>query len=175
MLESLLIKLQAVRPANLLKRDSNTVFSCEYCEIFKNTYFEEHLRTSASVIPNLFKGLSAGRKTGFKVLDTILEDLSDNFGRFLYCEAVRRIQNIYDKHRPDVLRIFLAIKHQFTGVVAVISSFNPLYINPLSANPTKWSNTLKTIRRQNQTNCLSVFDHFVGLAPKGLKCMLVSF
>ena len=97
MLESLLIKLQAVRPANLLKRDSNTVLSCEYCEIFKNTYFEEHLRTSASVIPNLFKGLSAGRKTGFKVLDTILEDLSDNFGRFLYCEAVRRIQNIYDK------------------------------------------------------------------------------
>ena len=24
------------------------VFSCEYCEIFKNTYFEEHLRTTAS-------------------------------------------------------------------------------------------------------------------------------
>ena len=38
-------------------------------------------------------------------------------------------------------------------------------INPLSANPTKWSNTLKqTIRRQKPTNCLSVFDHFVELA-----------
>ena len=24
------------------------VFSCEYCEIFKNTYFKEHLRTAAS-------------------------------------------------------------------------------------------------------------------------------
>ena len=24
-------------------------FSCEYCEILKNTYFEEHLRTAASV------------------------------------------------------------------------------------------------------------------------------
>ena len=24
------------------------VFSCEYCEIFKDTYFEERLRTSAS-------------------------------------------------------------------------------------------------------------------------------
>ena len=24
------------------------VFSCEICEIFKNTYFEEHLRTTAS-------------------------------------------------------------------------------------------------------------------------------
>ena len=25
------------------------VFFCEYCEIFKNTYFEKHLRTTASV------------------------------------------------------------------------------------------------------------------------------
>ena len=25
------------------------MFSCEYCEIFKNIYFEEHLRTIASV------------------------------------------------------------------------------------------------------------------------------
>ena len=24
------------------------MFSCEYCENFKNTYFEEHLRTAAS-------------------------------------------------------------------------------------------------------------------------------
>ena len=26
------------------------VLSCGYCEIFKNTYFEEHLRTAASVL-----------------------------------------------------------------------------------------------------------------------------
>ena len=33
----------------LLKRDTPAqVFSFEYCEIFKNTYFEEHLRTAAS-------------------------------------------------------------------------------------------------------------------------------
>ena len=32
----------------LIKRDSNTGISCEYCEIFKNIYFEEHLRTAAS-------------------------------------------------------------------------------------------------------------------------------
>ena len=24
------------------------MFSCEYCEIFKNSYFEEHLQTAAS-------------------------------------------------------------------------------------------------------------------------------
>ena len=35
--------------------------------------------------------------------------------------------------------------------------------NPLSVNPKKWSNT-----RNLPTNCLSVFDHFVKLALKGL-------
>ena len=43
-----------------------------------------------------------------------------------------------------------------------------LSINPLSANPTKWSNTLKQFVGKLPTNCLSVFDHFVGLALKGL-------
>ena len=41
-------------------------------------------------------------------------------------------------------------------------------MNPLSANPTKWSNTLKQFVGKLPTNCLSVFDHFVGLALKGL-------
>ena len=40
--------------------------------------------------------------------------------------------------------------------------------NPVSANPTKWSNTLKEVVPNLPTNCLSVFDHFVKLALKGL-------
>ena len=31
--------MQARRPLTSSKRDSNTVFSCEYCEIFKNKFF----------------------------------------------------------------------------------------------------------------------------------------
>ena len=31
------------------------VFSCEFCEIFKNTYFIEHLRTTASEITGGFR------------------------------------------------------------------------------------------------------------------------
>ena len=42
-------------------------------------------------------------------------------------------------------------------------------ISPLSANPTKWSNTLKQFVGKLSTNCLSVFDHFVELALKELK------
>ena len=41
-------------------------------------------------------------------------------------------------------------------------------LNPLSANSAKWSNTLKQLFRNLPKNCLSVFDHFVGLALKGL-------
>ena len=41
-------------------------------------------------------------------------------------------------------------------------------LNLLSGNPTKWSNTLKQFVGNLPTNCLSVFDNFVGLAFKGL-------
>ena len=45
---SLLINLQDWEPATLLKKTPTQEFSCETCEIFKNIYFEEHLRTAAS-------------------------------------------------------------------------------------------------------------------------------
>ena len=44
-----------------------------------------------------------------------------------------------------------------------------LDLNALSANLTKWSNTIKQFVGNFQTNCLSVFGHFVGLALKGLR------
>ena len=43
-----------------------------------------------------------------------------------------------------------------------------LDINPISANPTKWPNTLKQFVAKLPTNCLSVFGHFVNLVLKGL-------
>ena len=47
--------------------------------------------------------------------------------------------------------------------------YNVIKFNPLNANPEKWSNTLKQIVGNLPTICLSVFDHFVNLALKGLK------
>ena len=40
--------------------------------------------------------------------------------------------------------------------------------NPLSVNPTKWSNTLKQFVGNLPTNCLRVLDSLVGSALKGL-------
>ena len=48
-----LIKLQAFKPesCNFIKKKLQHI--CETCEIFKSTYFEEHLRTVASVFYDL--------------------------------------------------------------------------------------------------------------------------
>ena len=43
-----------------------------------------------------------------------------------------------------------------------------MVLNPLSVNPTKWSNTRKQFVGNLPTNCVSVFDRFVKLALKGL-------
>ena len=48
-----------------------------------------------------------------------------------------------------------------------------MLINPLSANFTNWSNTLKQFVGNLPMNCLSVFDHFVGLALKRLNVLFV--
>ena len=46
-------------------------------------------------------------------------------------------------------------------------------LTPISANIKKWSNTLKQFVDKLVTNCLSVFDHFAGLALKGLTLSLL--
>ena len=48
-----------------------------------------------------------------------------------------------------------------------------MVFNPLSAKFIKWSNTLKQIVGKLRTICLSVFDHFSGLALKGLRNKVV--
>ena len=46
--ESFFNKVAALRPATLLKRRLAQVFLCEFSKIFKNTFFTEHLWTTAS-------------------------------------------------------------------------------------------------------------------------------
>ena len=47
-------------------------------------------------------------------------------------------------------------------------NINLEWVSPLCANPTKMVNHTQEIPRLLPTNCSSVFDHFVGLALKGL-------
>ena len=55
-----LIKLHGCRPSILLKKGFNTDVFLECYEIFKNTYFEEHLRTAASVLLIIKSAISTG-------------------------------------------------------------------------------------------------------------------
>ena len=52
MLESLFNKVACLQ--RYFKETSTQVFFCEICEIFKNTYFEQHLRTFASGLIMLY-------------------------------------------------------------------------------------------------------------------------
>ena len=62
--------------------------------------------------------------------------------------------------------IFFTCTHQKAEVKKIMKELL-LNLNLLSANPTKWSNTLRQLGGM-PTNCLSVFDHFLGLVLKGL-------
>ena len=70
------------------------------------------------------------------------------------------------KQMCQILTIF-----SFYPLLQLISkktNLNKILLNSFSANFTKWSNTLKQFVGNLPTNCLSVFDNFVGLALKGL-------
>ena len=47
---STLEKMRDSYNINIGDKEGGQMFSCEYCEIFKNTYFEEHLRMTASIM-----------------------------------------------------------------------------------------------------------------------------
>ena len=49
----------------LLKRDSNMVFYCEYCELSKNTYFVDDLwKTGSETSVGLFNPIKPGKRVG---------------------------------------------------------------------------------------------------------------
>ena len=50
-------RVECLRPATLLKRNSGTGFSCKLCKIFKNTFFAEHVRMSASQLYTKYQPL----------------------------------------------------------------------------------------------------------------------
>ena len=57
----------------------------------------------------------------------------------------------------------------FQNLISMAAWYNKKVLNPLSTCPTKWSNTLKQFVGELQVNYLSLFNHFVKLAVKGLK------
>ena len=78
-----------------------------------------------------------------------------------------------DNNKWEIAEIFLVLdldseNSPWKEALISFALIFEILLNPLSANLTKWSNTLKQFVGKLPTNCLSVFDHFVGLALKGL-------
>ena len=62
-------------------------------------------------------------------------------------------------------------------IISVLVTFASMvysnFLNPLSANPTKRSNTLKQFVGNLPTNCFSVSDHFAKLVLKWLRDLVL--
>ena len=73
-----------------------------------------------------------------------------------------------------ILRTNIQTFNSFQATGLFLSSLNTWdeWVNPLGANPTKLSNTLKQFVGRLPTNCLNVFEHFVELALKGLNRLI---
>ena len=72
------------------------------------------------------------------------------------------------KQKLRTTLVILIVKLRNIILSGIFKSKYVTYFIPLSANPTKWSNTLKQFFGNLPTNCLGVFDHFVKLAFKGI-------
>ena len=64
---------------------------------------------------------------------------------------------------------FSAKIRQQLKLLSIVGFWAFVFFNSWSANPTKWSNTLKQFFGYCRQIFLSVFNHFMGLALKGLK------
>ena len=50
---------EAIQACNCIKKETPAhVFSCQYCEIFKNTFFEEHLPMAGFGSPKEFNDMA---------------------------------------------------------------------------------------------------------------------
>ena len=72
-------------------------------------------------------------------------------------------------HTGFILAVTNISKMNSNSTSSIYKIYSKITFNPLRANPTKWSNTLKQFVGNLPTNCLSVFNHFVGLAFKVLR------
>ena len=93
----ILIKLQAIRPTTLLKRDSNEqVFSCDICGIFKSTFFTEPV------------GWLLLRRSHMTFVISFMVDLSFSFQKFFtFCFSVLQSQCTIYFNKCYVLLIIL--------------------------------------------------------------------
>ena len=138
--------------ATLIKETPAHLFSCEFCKILKNIYFRKqfHQQLFLYIARIIYQ---PGDKFACTQFITHSFDLCQKQKKCFWLQIA--YENFFFLSQPE---------HAYANL--------RLMLNPLSVNPTKWSNALKQFVGNFPKNCLSVFDHFVRLALKGLKYVL---
>ena len=132
-----LIKLQGWALQLYEKETLVEVFSCEFCEISKNTFFH---RTPLVV---------ASRNDIFIYKIIQVDQIKIYTSLFSWLLKLKpKIMERFDWKKKFVFVFMHYLYHKF-------SSLNSQDLSPLSVNPTKWSNTCKQF--------FSVLGHFVAL------------
>ena len=116
------------------KKIATQVLSCEYCDIFKNTYFEEHLRTAASILLIIKLIINIGH------LPTPSELKNITWNGF-YHEGFVDLVRIYfllivSRHHSNRVNIFLI--SGFRQVYAGCCPLHNVYFNDIQIN--RWRN-----------------------------------
>ena len=91
--------------SGFMKRESNTVFSREYWKIFKNTYSEENLKTTASALINIELVIKYWASVNLFLIKNVTEQFS--LRRFVDLGRVYCLQIISRNHSSMFLLIDL--------------------------------------------------------------------
>ena len=77
------------------------------------------------------------------------------------------IPNIFIKTVSFLVNVYIPLNEMI--IYITLSRKNRITVLPQIAHLTQWSNTLKQFIGKLPMSCFSVFDHFVGLALKWLR------
>ena len=140
------------------------MFPWEFCKTFKYFFLQEHLWTTTSAVLSLFFYATLHYLNRWYI--SIRKDV--RIHRTKNEVFPLRISSVNVKEILNRKLHFLCSETSCNGLNKNVTKTSTILVNPLSANPTKWPNALKQFVGNLPTNCLSVFDNFVGLALKGL-------
>ena len=103
-----------------------------------------------------------------------MRNLIPNFRKTKFQKYCRTVTQIFKQNRiPYSLLIYLSNTSMkmtiSSNMIGFLLDENSVRFNLLNPWPHKMVKHTQTIRRQQPRNCLSVFDHFVGLGLKGSK------
>ena len=84
-------EVAALKACNFTKRIPTQVFSCEYCKIFKNIYFEKYLRTATSSCAEAYLAPCLWHEILSQMFDKVIVLLLIALQQLSFCESFQNL------------------------------------------------------------------------------------